>query len=56
MIQSRASLAPEYWESTALGTAEIGDRYGDEANFRKAFQRWHGMSASQWRLTRAQME
>jgi len=56
--QTRASLAREYLESTALGTAEIGDRcgYGDEANFRKAFQRWHGMSASQWRLTRAQME
>jgi AraC-like DNA-binding protein len=54
--QTRSSLACEYLESTSLGTAEIADRcgYGDEANFRKAFQRWNGVSASQWRLTRAQ--
>jgi len=54
--QTRSSLAREYLESTALGTAEIADRcgYGDEANFRKAFQRWHGISASQWRLKQTQ--
>jgi AraC-like DNA-binding protein len=54
--QTRSSLAREYLESTTLGTAEIADRcgYGDEANFRKAFQRWHGISASQWRLKQIQ--
>ena len=52
--QTRSSLACEYLESTGLGTGEIADRcgYADEANFRKAFQRWHGISASQWRRNR----
>jgi AraC-like DNA-binding protein len=55
--QTRSSLAREYLESTRLGTVEIADRcgYGDEANFRKAFQRWQGISPSQWRLKRGQM-
>jgi AraC-like DNA-binding protein len=49
--QTRASLACEYLENTSLPTSEIADRcgYGDEANFRKAFQRWREMSPSQWR-------
>lgn len=49
--QTRASLACEYLENTRLPVSEIAGRcgFGDEANFRKAFTRWRGMSPSAWR-------
>ena len=49
--QTRASIACEYLENTRLPISEIADRcgYSDEANFRKAFQRWREVSPSQWR-------
>jgi AraC-like DNA-binding protein len=49
--RTRASLACEYLENTRLPISEIADRcgYGDEANFRKAFQRWQNVSPSAWR-------
>jgi AraC-like DNA-binding protein len=52
--QTRASLACEYLENTRLSVAEIGDRcgFGDDANFRKAFQRWLAETPSQWRSAR----
>jgi AraC-like DNA-binding protein len=49
--ETRASIACEYLENTKLPVSEIADRcgFGDEANFRKAFQRWRGVSPSGWR-------
>ena len=48
---TRARIACEYLENTKLPVSEIADRcgFGDEANFRKAFQRWRGVSPSGWR-------
>lgn len=49
--QTRASLAREYLENTRLSVPEIAERcgFGDEANFRKAFVRWCGITPSAWR-------
>ncbi len=52
--QTRASLACEYLENTHLSVSEIAVRCGfeDEANFRKAFTRWRGITPSAWRKVR----
>lgn len=51
--ETRASLACEYLENTRLPISEIAYRcgYGDESNFRKAFERWRTQSPSEWRRT-----
>lgn len=49
--QTRASLACEYLENTRLSVSDIAERcgFGDEANFRKSFTRWRGVTPSAWR-------
>ena len=49
--QTRSAIACEYLENTKLAVSDIADRcgFGDEANFRKAFERWKGVSPSRWR-------
>jgi len=49
--ETRASLACEYLENTHLPVSAIAERcgFGDEANFRKAFQGWRSKTPSQWR-------
>lgn len=49
--QTHASLACEYLENTRLSVSDVAVRcgFGDEANFRKAFTRWRGVTPSTWR-------
>jgi AraC-like DNA-binding protein len=51
--QIRSTLACEYLEHTRLSVSDIAERCGfsDEANFRKAFTRWLGVTPAAWRLT-----
>ena len=51
--ETRASLACEYLENTHLPVSAIAERcgFGDEANFRKAFQGWRNKTPSQWRMS-----
>ena len=50
----RRDIAEQYLRDSTLTLTQIAEllAYRDLSNFSRAFQRWHGVSARQWRRSR----